>query len=444
MHCGTKLYVDGELDGDVYMTRPPIQSPWPKPLEGKPGPALKLLPLLQTWKWVRPEIDPILFLGWQGAAMLAGALGWRPTIFITGGHGTGKSTLHDIMHLLHGEALIHSADTTAAGIYQKLKADALPVAVDEIEGKDDNRRAKAIMELARAAASGALILRGGDRHQGTNFFARSCFAFSSINTPPLEPQDLSRMALLRLQRLGEEASPPKLDAKELYRLGRMIRRRLIENWERFPGTLAAYREAMADAGHDSRGQDTFGTLLACADLIIDTDAADLGVPMGPDTEDLRFWSEQFTAADMFELEDADDNWRKCVDRVLTARVEAWRQGTRSTVGEVIESFRRNQKGAMDALNFEEANVWLGQAGLKLQKPTTANDEFTLFIPNQHPLIQELFKDSNWYGQKGAGVWSGALRQAPPHYYVANSARVTGAKCKGTQFPLSVVMQDEGE
>ncbi len=448
IHCGTRLFLDGdedllgEFDGNVYMTRPPVPTPWPTTLEDKQGPARKLLPLLRTWNWARPDIDPILFLGWQGAARIGGALKWRPSIFMIGDKSTGKSTLHDVMRFLHGEGLIQSGDSTAAGIYQRLKADALPVAVDEIEGKSDNRRAKAVIELARVAASGALILRGGDRHQGTNFYARSCFAFSSINTPPLEPQDLSRMALLRLKKLKDDQEQPIIDEEELGRIGRMITRRMIDNWYRFEGTLKAYRAALADAGHDSRGQDTFGTLLACADLIIDCDGEALELPMGPDAEDLRFWTEKFDAAEMFEFEDAGENWRRCLDELVSKRVEAWRSGSRQTVGQVLLAFRR---GGEDGLTMSEANGWLEQAGIKLQKPENAGEEFSVFIPNQHSLLQELFKETTWFGERGSGVWTGALRQAPEELYALKSANLAGRKCKGTAFPVSVVLnEDENE
>jgi len=444
MHCGTQLWrADkaiglGELEGDVYMTRPPILQPWPRTIGQARGPAAYLLPLLKTWNWARPEIDPILFLGWLGAAMIGGALPWRPIIYMTGDKATGKSTLQRLMKLIFGNALIKSADTTAAGVYQLLKSDALPVAVDELEGKSDTRKAKAIIELARLAASGDMMLRGGEAHKGTQFNARSCFAFSSILTPPLEPQDLSRMALLRLQRLPQDSVSPDLDEAKLHRMGRMIMRRMMDGWGRFAGNFRAYREALAAAGHDSRGQDQFGTLLACADILIDQDAEFLDVPMATMAENLAHWTEAFKADNMAEYEDAAESWRLCLNHILSTAIEAWKGGGQQTVGEVLE---RLWTGHMD---FEEARAMAQKAGLSVIKPETGNPQFGLFIPNQHPLLFKLFAGSKWQGELGAGVWSGALRQAPAGSFRVGQARVTGVKAKGTVFNLDMVLNRAGE
>lgn len=439
MHCGTQLYRGvtpvglGELEGDVYMTRPPILQPWPRAIGANAGPAAYLLPILRTWNWARPDIDPILFLGWLGAAMIGGALPWRPIIYMTGDKATGKSTLQKLMKLIFGNALIKSADTTAAGIYQLLKSDALPVAVDELEGKADTRKAKAIIELARLAASGDLMLRGGESHKGTQFNARSAFSFSSILTPPLEPQDLSRMALLRLYRLEEGSVSPDLDEGKLRRTGRMIMRRMIDGWPRFNANFRAYREALAAAGHDSRGQDQFGTLLACADLLVDSDAEALKLPMAQMAETLAYWTQAFKAELMVEYEDAAESWRLCLNHILSTAIEAWKGGAQQTMGEVLERLWYNK------MDFEEARLLAQKSGLSIIKPDTENPHHGLFIPNQHPLLYNLFKGAKWQGELGAGVWSGALRQAPPGSYRVGSARVTGVKAKGTVFNLDVVL-----
>ena len=86
-----------------------------------------------------------------------------------------------------------------SGASAHLADPAVAIAVDELESEADVRKQKAVLKLARLASSGAAMLRGGDRHKGVEFNARSAFLFSSINAPPLEPQDLSRMALLRLR-----------------------------------------------------------------------------------------------------------------------------------------------------------------------------------------------------------------------------------------------------
>ncbi|MCA8837947.1 MAG: hypothetical protein K8963_08880, partial [Proteobacteria bacterium] len=273
LHTGVDLLTGGrrqppgEIDGFIYPTRPPLPTPWPEAVTAQTNPARLLKPLLGSWQWGRPLVDPTLFLGWIGAAFLGGALPWRASVYLTGDKATGKSSLQHMIKGLLGDYLVQAVDTTGAGIYQHIGNDCLPIAVDELEGEADVRKAKAVLRLARLAASGGLMLRGGERHNPVEFRARSCFLFSSINTPPLEPQDLSRMAILRLNKLPLDQPAPDMTERELGVVGRCILRRLMEEWPRFHETYDAFRGELSGAGMDGRGQDTFGVLLTCADMI---------------------------------------------------------------------------------------------------------------------------------------------------------------------------------
>lgn len=405
---GRKREAPGEIDGYVYPTRPALPTPWPEPVDDSANPAKLLRPLLHSWQWGRPDVDPTLLIGWIGAAFLGGALAWRPTVYITGDKATGKSTLQGLIKGLLGDYLIQAVDTTGAGIYQHIGNDSLPIAVDELEGEADVRKAKAVLKLARIAASGGLMLRGGDRHNPVEFRARSCFLFSSINTPPLEPQDLSRMALLRLSRLPAGQPSPDFDARTLAVVGRCILRRLVEEWGRFEETLAAYKGELARAGMDGRGQDTFGTLLACADLIEHKgwDEERVRAPAG--NGDLVPWAELMAVAGMAEFEDAAENWRLCLSHLLNVRVDAWRAGNRLAVGQVLVDLW----GFKDDMNAGIARTMLAQAGLGLVKRNDGPRDYWLAVPNQNPLTRALFEGSKWAGDIGAGVWAGALRQSP--------------------------------
>lgn len=429
---GDKRYPAGEIGRFVYPRRPPTPEPWHGRIDEAINPVVELLPLLRTWNWARPDVDPVLLLGWIGAAMVGGALPVRPIVFLTGDKGTGKSTLQGMLKKLFGEALISTTNTTAAGIYQRLGQDSLPVAVDEFEGKDDNRRAKAIIELARQAYSGGFMLRGGDKHVGSEFRATSAFIFSSINSPPLLPQDLSRMGLLRLKRLEGNAAPTDLTDEEFARLGQMILRRMIDQWHRFEPTLRAYKDVLKDANHDGRGQDTFGTLLTCADMLIGERWETLEVPMG---EDLSMWRDRMAPAHMPEYDDAQDNWRKCLSHLLTAPVDAWRNGNRITIGRVLQAFHDAEEG----YSFKDTKDRLEQAGVGLQKPDERGGPFWLCVPNNNPLLHRLFQGSDWQGGLGAGVWGQALRQGPRFtLWDAGQARVNGDKAKCTLISLEAL------
>lgn len=462
LHCGDALYQAhgnvliaralGELGRHVYPTRPPVPTPFgispdrhdrPEPILPEERPARTLVPLLRSWNWLRPAVDPWLMLGDFGVAMIGGALGWRPTTFITGDKATGKSTLQKLFRLTLGDGLVHAADTSAAGVYQHIGHDTLPVAIDELESEADPRKQKAIIKLARLAASGAVMLRGGSEHTGVEFQARSAFFFSSINRPPLEPQDLSRLCLLQLDRLPATAVPPTLNAQALSLVGRRLLRVLAENFHRWETTLEEWQKRLRAIGHDQRGMDTYGTLLAMAELIAGDDAVELGMPLAEDGE----WAEHLAPSKLPELEDARENWRAALDHLLSVPVEAWRNGSRTVPGQVIADYWTSRADQHEtAFGFAEADRLLRQAGLGLAKPRAPGEPVWLVVPNQNPLLAKLYAQTKWGGEPVAGVWAGALRQGKRWIkgegglWDLGQARINGVPSKATFISLEEISE----
>jgi hypothetical protein len=416
-----KVLSTGLYEGLLYPRMASIPAPWSEPFEPHENPAGAILKAFRTWTWDRPDVDPVLLLGWLGVALGGGALDWRSAIFLIGDRETGKSTLQHLLKDLLGEALVSTAETTKAGIYQLMKHDTRAVAVDEIEAKADNRKQIDVIELARVASSGGLGLRGGAEGVGTEFTVRCAFLFSAINPPPLEAQDLSRMAVLRLGPLQKERAaeaPPAINADTD---GRMLLFRLMAEWKRWPATYEAYRAALAAGGHSGRGQDTYGTLLAMADMLLGPElAAELGVPMVDD--EIAQWSVLMSAAAVPEISDALPNWRRCLEHLLSSRVPAWKDGQRATVGQLLADLER-----MPNFEIDLAERMLAQAGLSLirrgemlkrpQGPGDTSGQWGAFygigVPNKSSRVAELFQGTIWQGSGSAGGWVEALRQGVP-------------------------------
>jgi hypothetical protein len=430
-HAGEELWIleDGEIktlecgqhqegiDERVYPRLRKLPPPWLPEISPAKNPAKQLVEGFRRWNWEMPDVAPVLLLGWIGVAYLGAALDWRSTVFLIGDKGTGKSTLQEFLKDVFGDALFDRADTTAADIYQKLGSDVRPVAVDEIEGGQHNDKVTKVMELARVAASGSFGGRGGSEGHGTEFQLRSAFLFSAINTPPLMPQDLSRMALLRLRKLPKQSSaaPPTIDAENC---GRQVLARIMREWHRFPELYAKYRAVLEIGGHDGRGQDTYGTLLACADLLLGQEIAEeLKIPMGDG--DTNAWAELLSVENLPEVQGAEDNWLACLSQLLSAQTDISRDGARVTVGGLLEELEAD--GAEGARAVKYVKKDLNRAGLAV-KTIEGVTGWVLCVPNQSQLVARLFYGSRWQGAPGAGTWESALRMGPARVILTDRAR----------------------
>ena len=279
LHLGDCVLMNGEeqvlglIDGYLYQRDIPRPRPAKQHARGGPnGPGMQVLNIFESWNWRRPETDPTLMLGNWGAGFVGGALPWRPVTWPTGPTTAGKSTLFDrVIEPLYGtDGVVHVSDPTEAGVRQLLRYTTLPALVDELENDADPRK-KQTVALARLAASGGRTARGSAAHTPHDFELRSCFTFAGVTMPPLMPQDRNRIAVLDLQVFPRGAQLPDLKAERMRSLGSQLRRRMIDQWPRFSAVHELFRGAMLQAGHDARGADVYGTLLACADLLLHDD-----------------------------------------------------------------------------------------------------------------------------------------------------------------------------
>jgi len=431
LHCGNVILTNddeispGKIGAYVY----PAGEPLPMPAEAGSGVGQGsagdwLLNLTRTWNWKRREIDPLLLVGWIGAAIVGGALDWRPALWITGGQGTGKSTLHRILAGIFGGGLLSVSDTTAAGVWQKLGHAALPVAVDELEADTDNRKQEGIIKLARQAASGGVVLRGGQDHSGAEFIARSCFLFSSILIPPLAPQDLSRLAVLELKPFAK-GSLIRFDAEQLIQIGNALRRRMYAGWKDLPERLDLYRQALIEKGHDARGADQFGTLLACADLLLSDGT--------PDIEAVHTVAELLEARALADWNDSLSDEQAMLETLLTSVIDPFRNGTRHTVAEWVHK----AAGICATSDEVESNRILATYGLKVHEDI---GERWLAIANNHTELAGLFRGTKWTGGNGRGLWRQSAQRLEGARNSEHPIRIGGVTARAVLIPLELVVE----
>lgn len=432
MHCGDVMIRGGEtlVPGTIGRHVYPSGPPKPRPLEGdgQTAAAEELLSLIKTWNWRRKDIDPHFLLGWIGAAMVGGALDWRPMVWVTGDKATGKSTLQKVISLVMGPGgILSSTDATAAGLWQSVGHASLPVALDELEAMEDNRKSQNIIQLARVASSGGQVLRGGSDHKNASFTVRSCFLFSSILIPPMLGQDISRMAILALDEL-QETAPPVLDKIRLYNIGAALRRRLLDKWELLQRMIETYKHQLATAGHGGRGADQFGTLLACHDVLL--------YDMEASGDELEEWSRKLAKNNLAECESDLPDHQRCIDFLLSAHADLWRGGERKNVADWIRQAAGVTSYNND-VNITDAEKALGSIGVRILRDTRPERDFIL-IANAHAGLADLYRETHWAGRSGTdGVWTQALRRIPGA--CATKKRIGGVSLRCTEIPLKNIL-----
>jgi len=329
-HHGPFLTVDGKRtelanfeSGYVYPRARELPKPHENPLTAEEG--AELVRIASLPRWTMPG-SAALMAGWVMLASICGALTWRSHIWITGGAGTGKTTLQKLFcgGLTRGIAIYAQGNSTEAGIRQRLKGDALPVLVDEFESNNEaeRRRVENIMSLIRQTSSEtqAKTLKGTVNGDGMDFDIRSMFCLSSINTNLPTKADVDRLTILRLRssKSGGADNWNELEA-ELNKIDQdpIIARRLLARALNMMATIQAsikvFRKVAGQKFERQRDGDQFGTLLAgCWCLQKDH---------VPSEQEAKFlidgynWSEHREEADEDDAENAKSELLSCTIRV---------------------------------------------------------------------------------------------------------------------------------
>ena len=478
LHLGTQLLIRGQLERpgkrDRYVY--PVSEDRPRPATerqpgGEEGPAAELESLLRCWNWARPEgIDARLLLGWVCAGFLCGALTWRPQVWAHGPRGCGKSTLTWLLAALfgRGEGCVVTEDASAAGVRTHLRHDSLPVLFDESEPAEDMHRLNALIELARLAASGGMVLRGTQDHGSASFTVRFMGLFGSVLRPALKAQDMSRIAFLSMR--PHTGQPPLLRADQLRLLGRRLHRRMVDGWPRFLETFPLWRRALMDAGMDARGGDQFGTLLAAAEVALHDDP--------PDSDTLEQWATLCAAETRADRAEQMPEWRRCLEHITTKQAPQWRGGELQSIGRLI-AVAAGRAVLVDAetgdamrpgrATSDDANRVLASVGLRVVprlderghvlrqvlddagQPTGAMSPGRrgemlgwLAVANNHTELAAIFRGTHWAGRSGTdGGWKPALQEAPEAVR-HKEMRFGGAASRCVLVPLALALDGDGE
>ncbi|MFU8886138.1 MAG: hypothetical protein ACNA8O_11865 [Cyanobacteriota bacterium] len=353
----------------------------------------RILSAVAAMGWSTP-LDHLHLLGWAVLANVGGALEKRPVLQLTSKFGSGKTyTRERVLEPLLAGLAISRSNSSEAGIRQLLRADTLPVLIDESEEEDHGRR-EGHLRLARLSYDGSPTDRGTTHGQAISYAVRSSVAMVGINTAITNPADRSRTVVVGRQQL-EQAQWAAVDrqVREVVTAatGARLLRRAVSHLPTLLANVATFRrviEGQLRRGAAARAGDTYGALLAGAHLLVSAAAIDDAQAL--DWLDSIGWSAGLALGEAgAEEQDATAESRQCLEHLL-GHEEPWRlledeRGTgRISVRELLE-LARTPSGADDAAQARKA---LGRRGIKAT-------DVGLAIANAPEALAPIYGKTKW-------------------------------------------------
>jgi hypothetical protein len=270
VHCGDVVRVGagwqkaGFRDGNMIWAAAPPEPRPDTPCDASVGRALQQN--LQSLFRFAAEGGAIAVIGVLGTAYLGAAAHWRPSAFIFGPGGCGKSALMQVL-VACCPLNLYKNDASKAGIEGDVSGIAMPVFIDENDEARDKRLAESVMNMVLTASGGTGTqgTRGSPDGKSRAIEIASSFFFAATHHPEMKDTHLGRVVLIKLRAPEDGAdhtvAHEKL-AEGMRRSGPKLWSRALSSFERYGASLAAFRDQLGRIGCKPREMDQFGAILA--------------------------------------------------------------------------------------------------------------------------------------------------------------------------------------
>lgn len=429
IHLGDRLYVDGvEMEPTaiksryVYPRRPAIRSvDLTNPL--KAHESAELLFLLEKCTWQNNR-SAYLLGGFIVCMALAGALPWRPHLFLIGAASSGKSwvTGHIVYPILSELAhTLMAVASSEAGLRQLMGIDALGFILDEFDA-EHVRTADALSEqicLARQSSSdsGGAGVKGTQQGIARTYALKSCFMF--VGTAPAIAMKADQSRITTVELCKPDAESNAFNFAEIQKIAasttenrEWVERfvgRLFLNVNAILASITVFRRVASRILGDTRAGDQYGTLLGGAWMLFQEKP-----PTDKEAEDFMA---TMTWEDVIPT-DHDTDHSKAVRAFMGFRMDYEENGhlAKETVGRLIERANDSDFAPESRAVAKRA---LAQMGVRIELTE-------VYIARGHRGVENIFRGTP-YVQK----WE-------HHFLRLNGARQEIARISGTSHRCIVV------
>lgn len=363
----------------------------------------------------RRKTDPLFLLGWLALARVAGALPIRPHIWITGGKGTGKSTVmeHFLAPLLGGpQAKIYvQGGSSESGIRQTLGASSKPIIFDEFETIDNKSKLLVLgmQNLNRQSWSitTGTVIKGSSSGIAVEYQMSHAACMSSIRVWFCNDADKSRYSVIEL--LKPTMSQDELQIG-LSLVNETVGERLFKRAAHMVPVIRAsydvlFREIAAVRGN--RVAQQLAMLLA-GYYILESDDP-ISKTLAKETANDAMFIETV------DEEEAEEDCFECLRHLLTSKVRLVSGG--DSVERTIEEI------------IADSKLWQWK---ELRNYGIIFDGDCLQISDSHAELKKIFNNTKWID------WSRSLKRIPDTSKVS-SARFGKSFQRATRIPKSILL-----
>ena len=262
-HLGDRLFKNGvelPLDNDqqAWLAEPRLELGKAASTEDM----RRIARAVMEYRWATPD-DGRRLMGWIVAAIIGGALDWRPHLLMTAPAAQGKSWLiRHVVQKVMGPLLIRVADATPAALARLTAHSSLPIAIDEAE--PTSPMVLEMLKLLRVSA-GAEGLRiradsttGGVVTQAPRFAAM----LSSTASPMLQRADATRLTVVRFGPAVDDWRKVSSDIRAAMTNADGARYSIIRNAKRIVTLADKITDDLQAQGVDSRESQSTAVLTA--------------------------------------------------------------------------------------------------------------------------------------------------------------------------------------
>lgn len=384
-----------DRSGPIWQLRPPAPRP------GQPATrdeTASLRALLDHWSFagLGPSLSEAdVVFGWLGVAILGAWPRFRPHISVSGGAGTGKTTLSRLMQAMCSANAGELLDQfTEAGIRNSLSGEARALFMDEAEPSADGQPGpvERVMEVLRRMSTGeGSAGRKGTKEGGAEATSAVGSGYlASIYPVAVGDAMASRVIEVRLRPLPKAGGATDDALEAAIVLAREMSPRLLaramRDAKRFRADASAIKAVLGRAGQTRRAADLISAVAAGRRLLLfDEPLADEAAAEA----EARLWAP--LASDRAEAAAGQNAGQACLARIFSLNSGQHSHDRHLSIGELV------MEEVKTSLTRDKV---LKSWGIKIEKPWSGPRMGPwMILSTNHPQMQRALAGTsfaNWH------------------------------------------------